>query len=211
MKFVDQTFQEAISYLSNSDPILSKIISNVGECKLNRREDYFQSLVGAVINQQLSGSAADAIYQRLLSQLRGRLTPTEVLNLKEVQFRSIGLSKAKEQFIKGIALKFQEDKSFLTDIEGLSDSDVLQKLTEIKGIGKWTAEMFMIFSLNRLDILPIGDAGFRRGISVYYIRNRKPDELDISEIADKWRPFRTIAVWYIWRALDNQPKGPLQK
>jgi DNA-3-methyladenine glycosylase II len=203
-------FEDVLIHLTKSDKILAELIRNVGECSLARREDYFLSLVSAIINQQLSGSAADSIFRKFTAELGNDLTPERVQNLSHDQFRKSGISKSKEEFIRKLSEKFANDKGFLSQIAEKPDSEILSSLMELKGIGRWTAEMFMIFSLNRLDILPINDAGFRRSVSKFYLNGRKATDDDILRISDAWRPYRTIAVWYLWRGLDGVPKGPIQ-
>ncbi len=203
-------FTSALVHLSNIDKILAERIRNVGECSLGRREDYFLSLLTAIINQQLSGSAADSIFRKFSIELGNELSPERVRKLSPSQFRKSGISKSKEDFIRRLSEKFANDKGFLSDIAGKSDSEVLSTLMELKGVGRWTAEMFMIFSLNRLDILPINDAGFRKSISKFYLDGKKATDEDILRISKNWRPYRSIAVWYLWRGVDSVPKGPIQ-
>ena len=133
-----------------------------------------------------------------------------MLELTGEQFRRAGISRSKEGFIRGLSEKFAGDAGFLRGIDGLPDGEVLATLTGINGIGRWTAEMFMIFSLGRLDVLPLTDAGFRRAVSRFYLNGRGANDGDILEISRKWEPYRSIAVWYLWRALDGEPKGPIQ-
>jgi DNA-3-methyladenine glycosylase II len=203
-------FSNALVHLSNSDKTLAELIGNVGECSLGRREDYFLSLLTAIINQQLSGSAADSIFRKFSMELGGEITPEKVQTLQSSQFRKSGISKSKEDFIRRLAERFMNNEFFLSDIDEKSDSEILSILTEMKGIGRWTAEMFMIFSLNRLDILPTSDMGFRRGVSKFYLDGKKATDDDILRISENWRPFRSIAVWYLWRGLDSDSKGPIQ-
>jgi DNA-3-methyladenine glycosylase II len=203
-------FEGALIHLTKSDEILAELIRNIGECTLARREDYFLSLVSAIINQQLSGAAADSIFRKFAAELGYDLTPEKVQKLSPDQFRKSGISRSKEDFIRKLSEKFANYKGFLSCIAEKSDSEILSALMELKGIGRWTAEMFMIFSLNRLDILPINDAGFRRSVSKFYLNGKKATDDDILRISKAWRPYRTIAVWYLWRGLDGVPKGPIQ-
>jgi DNA-3-methyladenine glycosylase II len=203
-------FEGALAHLTKSDKILAELIINVGECKIARKEDYFLSMVSAIINQQLSGSAADSIFRKFAAELGNDLTPEKVQKLSPDQFRKSGISRSKEDFIRRLSEKFTNDKGFLTRLAEKSDSEILSALMELKGVGRWTAEMFMIFSLNRLDILPINDVGFRRSVSRFYLDGKKATDDDILRISEAWRPYRTIAVWYLWRGLDGVPKGPIQ-
>lgn len=203
-------FKNALIHLANSDKILAELIRNVGKCSLGRREDYFLSLLTAIINQQLSGSAADSIFRKFSRELGNELSPERIQNLSPIQFRKSGISNSKEDFIRRLSAKFADNKGFLSEIAGKSDSEIISTLMELKGVGRWTAEMFMIFSLNRLDILPINDAGFRKSVSKFYLDGKKATDEDILRISEKWRPYRSIAVWYLWRGVDGVPRGPIQ-
>lgn len=203
-------YQNAISHLSKSDIIMAELIRSIGECKLGKTDNYYQSLLSSIINQQLSGTAADSIYGRLLSEVGGELIPEKVCMLSPEQFRRAGVSRSKEDFIRRLSTKFLESSDFLADIEVKTDSEVFSILTDLKGVGRWTAQMFMIFSLNRLDVLPLDDAGLRRAVSRFYMDGGPVGDLDILKISEKWRPYRSIAVWYLWRSIDSSPKGPIQ-
>ena len=203
-------FTRAVEQLKASDPVLSKIIDAVGNCTLARKENRYLSLIGSVVSQQLSGRAAESIFSRLSQQLGGHITPEDVLNLTHQQFRSSGISSSKESYIRGISEKFALDRHFLSELNAMTDDEVLSQLTGIRGVGLWTAQMFMIFSLNRLDILPLQDAGLRRGISKFYFSGEPPGDREIIRISEKWKPYRSVAVWYIWRGIDGEPKGPIQ-
>ena len=203
-------FRCAVDQLKAFDPVISRIIDSVGECKLPKRENRYLSLIGSVVSQQLSGRAADSIFRRLSCELADRITPEDVLNLTHQQFRRSGISASKESYIRGISERFALDKHFLSDLSDKLDDEVLTQLTGIRGVGIWTAQMFMIFSLNRLDILPMQDAGLRRGISKFYFNGKLPRDSEIIQISENWRPYRSIAAWYIWRGIDGEPKGPIQ-
>ena len=203
-------FRCAVDQLKASDPVMSRIIDAVGECTLPKRENRYISLIGSVVSQQLSGRAADSIFRRLSCELGDRITPADVLNLTHQQFRRSGISASKESYIRGISERFALDKHFLSDLSDRLDDEVLTQLTGIRGVGIWTAQMFMIFSLNRLDILPMQDAGLRRGISKFYFNGKLPRDSEIIQISENWRPYRSIAAWYIWRGIDGEPKGSIQ-
>ncbi len=203
-------FTTAVEKLKASDPVLSDVIDAVGKCTLSRKENRYVSLIGSVVSQQLSGRAAESIFSRLSQELSGRITPENVLNLTHHQFRRSGISASKESYIRGISEKFALDRDFLSELNARPDDEVLTQLTRIRGVGVWTAQMFMIFSMNRLDILPLQDAGLRRGISKFYCSGEHPDDREIIRISEKWKPFRSVAVWYIWRGIDGEPKGPIQ-
>lgn len=204
-------FSEAIFNLINSDKILAKLIREVGDCQLRRGENYFLSLLSAIISQQLSGSVANSIYKKLSEEFDGDLNLESVQNLSHDQFRKSGISFSKEDFIRKLSAKFVNEGDFLSDINVKSDSEALATLIELKGIGRWTAEMFMIFCLNRLDVLPINDAGFRKSVSIFYLGGRKATDEEIMNLAESWKPYRSIATWYLWRSIDSIPKGPIQR
>ncbi len=207
----ENRFKNAVYHLSASDAVMKDMIKNIGECTLSKSENYYDSLLASIINQQLSGSAADSIYARLVREAGGDPNPHSMSMLSPDQFRRAGVSRSKEEFIRRLSAVFLEDGGFLNDIDQKTDEEILSTLTELKGIGSWTAHMFMIFSLNRMDVLPLGDAGFRRAVSRFYLNGEKAEDTEITKIAEKWRPYRSIAVWYLWRGLDSAPKGPIQR
>lgn len=206
----ENTLMRATHYLSSSDSVMAGLIKKIGECTLSKSENYYTSLLATIINQQLSGSAADSIYGRLVGEAGGDPNPESISMLSPEKFRRAGVSRSKEDFIRRLSAVFLEDAGFLNDIEQKTDEDILSTLTGLKGIGTWTAHMFMIFSLNRLDVLPMGDAGFRRAVSKFYLNGAKAEDQEIIKIAEKWRPYRSIAVWYLWRGIDSAPNGPIQ-
>jgi DNA-3-methyladenine glycosylase II len=208
--FQESRFSEAEAHLSSSDRVLAGLIGKIGACRLGRRDDFFISLLVSIINQQLSGSAADSIFRKFLIETGDRITPDRVMGLSSESFRRSGISRSKERFIRELAQKFSHDESFLSGILDKPDPEVLSSLTALNGVGRWTAEMFMIFSLNRPDVLPLGDAGFRKSVSRFYLEGRKATDEEILEISEKWRPYRSIAVWHLWRSLDGLPRGPIQ-
>lgn len=200
----------AIEMLKCYDPVMSEIIDAVGKCKLVKKENLYLSLIGSVLSQQLSGRVAEVIFSNLSNGLSHHITPESVLNLTHLQFRGFGISSAKESYIRGISEKFFLNSHFLSDLDTLNDNEVLSQLTAIRGVGLWTAQMFMIFSLNRLDIFPLHDVSIRRGISKLYFNGKTASDKEIIGISEKWKPYRSIAVWYIWRKMDGKPKGPIQ-
>lgn len=200
----------ALEFLKNRDKVLNKIITDVGYFALKRRTDYYAALISSIINQQLSGSAAQAIYERLIEKIYGKFEPKKIIDLGEEKLRCVGISRNKAKAIMELSEKFHNEPSFLSDIEKLSDHEVIEELSKLRGIGEWTCQMFLIFSLKRLDVLPIKDAGFRKAISKFYNDMKAVDDTTIIEISDNWRPFRTIAVWYLWRAIDGGSRSPIQ-
>ncbi len=184
------------------DPKLAKIIELVGEYQIRTSRNYYESLVEAIITQQLAGSAAKAISNRFRS-LYGKSfpKPIDVINTSDSKLRKTGLSRMKIEYIKELSKAIESKKLKMRSISKLSDEEVVEQLTQIKGIGRWTAEMFLIFSLGRMDVLPVGDLGLRKGIQLYNSADELPNAAEIEKLAEKWRPYRTVATWYIWKSL----------
>jgi DNA-3-methyladenine glycosylase II len=159
--------------------------------------------VEAIITQQLSGKAADSISKRF-REIYGRFPkPTDVINTSDSKLRAVGLSGMKVSYIKDLSKKIESKELKINSLKNMTDDEVIEQLTQIKGIGRWTAEMFLIFSLGRLDVLPVGDLGLRKGIQRLYLFSEIPQKDEIEQIAKKWRPYRTVATWYIWKGLSQ--------
>ena len=154
----------------------------------------------AIITQQLSGKASGAITSRFKAMYGGVFpTPADVLSTPEVDLRASGLSRSKVAYIKGVSKLVESGSLDLDALEGMPDDDVVSRLTEVRGIGRWTAEMFLIFTLGRLDVLPVDDLGLRKGIKEAYSLRDLPTGAEARRIAERWRPYRTIATWYLWK------------
>lgn len=190
--------------LTQSDPKLKQIIDSCGFLDIRLKRDYFVALVRSIIGQQLSGKAAASIYQRLISSFNGCLSPDKLLGAEIQTFMSIGVSRTKTQFIKNLSEAIIDDNLCLEDLETLENKAVVRRLVEIKGIGQWTAEMFLIFSLGRQDVFPLGDGALRRAVASLYKRGNRVEESELIQISDKWRPFRTFASLYLWEAIDRE-------
>ena len=184
------------------DPKLAKIMKLVGEYQIRTSRNYYESLVEAIITQQLAGSAAKAISNRFRS-LYGKSfpKPIDVINTSDSKLRKTGLSRMKIEYIKELSKAIEAKKLKMRSISKLSDEEVVEQLTQIKGIGRWTAEMFLIFSLGRMDVLPVGDLGLRKGIQLYNSADELPNAAEIEKLGEKWRPYRTVATWYLWKSL----------
>ncbi len=184
------------------DPKLAKIINHVGKYQIRTSRNYYESLVEAIITQQLAGSAAKAISNRFRS-LYGKSfpKPIDVINTSDSKLRKTGLSRMKIEYIKELSKAIESKKLKMRSLSKLSDEEIVEQLTQIKGIGRWTAEMFLIFSLGRMDILPVGDLGLRKGVQLLNSTSELPNAAEIEELAEKWRPYRTVATWYIWKSL----------
>ena len=195
-------YQEAVRELQK-DSKLKKVIEHVGPCKIRVIRNRYEALIDAVITQQISDAAGKAIAKRFRDIFPTYPLPIEVLNTDDSTLLSSGISRMKVQYIKNISSAIVSNQINLQKISKNKDEDIIKELTEIKGIGRWTAEMFLIFGLGRLDILPLGDLGLRKGIQTLYSFSENPTDESIIKIAQKWRPYRTVATWYIWRGVRN--------
>jgi DNA-3-methyladenine glycosylase II len=195
---------EALRHLAAADQRLAKVILAVGECTIKVGGEPFQSLVESIIYQQLAGKAADAIYGRFLNLYGGSFpSPGQLLSKSDADFRSCGLSGRKTAYIKDLALHIIEGRLALDKLPLLTDEQVIQQLTAVRGIGRWTAEMFLIFCLGRPDILPVQDLGLRKAIQKTYCLHELPSPDAMNKITDRWRPYRSIATWYLWKSLER--------
>lgn len=192
----------AIRHLRRCDPKLAKIISAVGSYEIKTRSRPFEALVESIIYQQLAGAAADAILKRFVQLYAGKFpTPDQLTSTKDELLRSVGLSARKIGYLKDLAGRIIAGSLRLDLFDGISDEQVVDQLVQVKGIGKWTAEMFMIFCLGRADVLPVGDLGLRKAIQRAYCIEELPDAKAIYKIAEKWKPYRSFATWYMWKSL----------
>ena len=193
--------QAAIRVLKK-DPKLAKIINHVGKYQIRTSRNYYESLVEAIITQQLAGSAAKAISNRFHS-LYGKSfpKPIDVINTSDSKLRKTGLSRPKIKYIKELSKAIEAKKLKMHSLPRLKDEEVIEQLTQVKGIGRWTAEMFLIFSLGRMDVLPVGDLGLRKGVQRYNSADELPNTAEIEKLAERWRPYRTVATWYLWKSL----------
>ena len=190
---------EIIDHLC-TDPRLEAAVREVGEYDIRLDSDKYESLVQAIITQQLSGKASGAITARLKAMYGGALpSPADVLATSDEDLRAAGLSRGKVSYIKGISELVESGGLDLDSLEKMPDDDVVAALTAVKGVGRWTAEMFLIFTLGRLDVLPVGDLGLRKGIKMVYSTRTLPTAAEATRIAERWRPYRTVATWYLWK------------
>jgi 3-methyladenine DNA glycosylase/8-oxoguanine DNA glycosylase len=192
----------AIRHLKKSDPVLRAIIENVGPCRMEFGPAEFCSLAEAIVYQQLNGKAAVTIFNRFVAVAGDPLTPQGILNLSDEQLRGVGLSKQKSSYLKDLAAKTSAGLLDFTRLPKLSDEEVIQQLTQVKGIGEWTAHMFLIFSLRRPNVLPTGDYGVQMAVKKLYKKRKLPKPKDMEKIARAWEPYRSVACWYMWRSLD---------
>jgi DNA-3-methyladenine glycosylase II len=200
-------YARARRLLLRRDPILANLIRQHGPCGLADalRVDHFSALVRAIIFQQLSTKAASTIHDRLLQLVPDRrVTPQALAAVTEEQFRSAGVSRQKANYLRDLCEKLVSGELQLEAIETLDDDRVIAALTKVKGIGRWTAEMFLMFRLLRPDVLPVGDLGILSAVQKAYGLRKRPTPQRLLALGDAWKPYRSIACWYLWRSLDNQ-------
>ena len=194
--------RKAILHLKRADPVLAAIMDRVGSYRMNYDEPSFASLAEAIVYQQLHGKAAATIFKRLTDLTGLPLEPEGILKLSDAQMRTAGLSKQKLSYLRDLAAKTQSGDVRFSHLPGLSDDDVIKELTKVKGIGVWTAHMFLIFSLRRVNVLPTGDLGIQTAMRKHYRKRKLPRPAQMERIAKPWEPYRTVACWYLWRSLD---------
>jgi DNA-3-methyladenine glycosylase II len=195
---------DALKHLASRDVRLGRIIQSVGEYNIELRPQPFRSLVEAIIYQQLAGRAADTIFARFLKIYRGRFPSAgRILDTKDSELRAAGLSRQKIAYIRDLAGRVSDRRLRLDKLALLEDSQVVEQLVQVKGIGRWTADMFLIFCLGRPDILPVGDLGLRRAMMVTYGLAELPESAKMQEIACPWKPYSSVATWYMWKSLEK--------
>ena len=196
--------RKAILHLKQADPVLASLIGRVGAYRIEYRDPSFETLVRSIVYQQLSGKVASVILARLVALLpEGRVTPEAILKLTPARMRKAGLSKQKTAYIRDLARKTNKGHVRFETLPEMTDLEVIEHLTQVKGIGVWTAHMFLIFALRRLDILATGDLGVRVAIRKAYQLDDLPHPKQVEELAAAWRPYSSVAVWYLWRSLDS--------
>ena len=200
---LDQAIREAEHYLAHADPVMRRLIARHGPCPLAEREfEPFHMLADSIISQQLSTKAAATIKQRV-GELVGVPFQTEkVLAVSSEKLRDDGLSQAKARYIRELAARVVDGRLIFDELMAIEDEAVIEKLIEANGIGRWTAEMFLLFGLKRLDVLALGDAGLQRSARILYGKRRKSETL-LRRVAEAWKPYRSIACWYLWRSLED--------
>ena len=194
--------RKAINHLKKSDPVLRDIIERVGPCRMEFGPPEFHSLAEAIVYQQLNGKAAVTIFKRFTALAGEPLTPEGILKLSDEQLRGVGLSKQKSAYLKDLASKTAAGQLNFSQLLAMPDEDVIKHLTQVKGIGVWTAQMFLMFTLKRPDVLPTGDYGVQAAIKKHYRKRKLPKPHIMEKIAKPWAPYRSVACWYLWRSLD---------
>ena len=214
--------RKALIHLKKSDPVMRAIIERVGPYRMTYREPTFHSLARAIVYQQLNGKAALTIFNRFTALAGNPLAPEGVLKLTPEQMRAVGLSKQKSSYLLDMADRASRGELDFLRVPDMSDDEVIAHLTQVKGVGVWTAHMFLMFSLQRANVLPTGDFAIRMAMFRHYMdkarakngaakkRKRKiklPSPAQMEKIAKCWEPYRSVACWYLWRSLDTQAIG----
>jgi DNA-3-methyladenine glycosylase II len=216
--------RRAVNHLKKSDPVMRAIIDRLGPCRMQFGLPEFHSLAEAIVYQQLNGKAAETIFKRFAALAGEPLTPEGILQLSDEKMRGAGLSKQKSAYLKDLAAKTSNGLVDFGRLPELPDTEVVEHLTQVKGIGVWTAQMFLMFTLKRENVLPTGDFGVRMAIYKHYLdrprmkspkksaatrkgRKRKiklPSPEQMEKIAKRWEPYRSVACWYLWKSLDTK-------
>ena len=223
--------RKAVLHLKKSDPLMRAIIERVGPCRMEYGDPNFHSLAEAIVYQQLNGKAAATIFKRFTALAGDPVTPAGILTISAEQLRAVGLSKQKSSYLFDMAERAQRGDLDFSRLDGMTDEEVVEHLTQVKGVGVWTAHMFLMFTLKRENVLPIGDFGIRMAMYKNYLeraakrngsgrsikKNARakpakekitlPTPEQMEKIAKRWEPFRSIACWYLWRSLDVKTIG----
>lgn len=184
---------------------IGPLVQKWGSCTIRpiKKSQYFRDLVEAIANQQLSGKAASTIFGRVKILCKTRISPEAILNLSDLDLRTAGLSFAKVKYIKDLASRVKSGVLDLDKLPNLTDEEIVKELVAVKGIGRWTAEMFLMFGLARPDVFPVDDLGIKKGFEK--VTGRKWDKIKSARLAEKtWSPYRTVASWYLWRSMENR-------
>ena len=208
MKF-DEKLRLAASHLAENDGRLAPVIVASGPCRIKPHTDHYGELVGSIVGQQLSSVAAGTIWRRVLDLFDGNMpAPQQLIKVDDQKLRDVGLSWAKVKYVKDLAQHVLDGRLDLEHIATMPNEQVIEQLTAVKGIGEWSAHMFMIFGLGRLDILPVGDLGVRKAVMNLYGLKEMPDPARTVTIANQnsWHPYESVAAWYCWQSLDNNPQ-----
>ena len=205
----DADYQRARRLLMRRDPVLATAIKSIGPCRMaeRQRKDHLSALIGAIVSQQLSTKAAATIYGRFVALFpEGEALNAEAIAAQTDQaLRGVGLSGQKVGYMRDLSARIVDGRLQLEALESLPDEAVIERLTEVKGFGRWTAEMFLMFRLHRPDVLPVGDLGIVNAIQRLYRLRKRPDPKRIQKLGEAWKPYRSVASWYLWQTLRNEP------
>jgi DNA-3-methyladenine glycosylase II len=194
--------KHAVTHLKKADPVMRAIIERLGPCQMEFGEPQFHSLAEAIIYQQLNGKAAVTIFKRFKELAGDPLTPEGILKLTAEQMRTVGLSKQKSSYLVDMAQRARRGELDFSRLPRMTDDGVIEHLTQVKGVGVWTAHMFLIFTLRRPNVLPVGDFGIRMAIKKHYRKRKLPNPAQMEKIAKSWEPYRSVACWYLWKSMD---------
>ncbi len=201
-------WDEACKHLSKRDRVMRKLIPQFGEARLQCRGDAFTTLARSIVGQQISVRAAQSVWERFIALSGGRSTrlqPAAVLALEVTAMREAGLSARKVEYLRDLAIHFTDGTVHVRQWQQMDDEAIIEELVAVRGIGRWTAEMFLIFHLMRPNVLPLDDVGLLRGISLNYFSGEPVSRAEAREVGDAWAPYRSVATWYLWRSLDPVP------
>lgn len=201
-------WDDACRHLSKRDRVMRKLIPQFGEGRLQSRGDAFTTLARSIVGQQISVKAAQSVWERfaaLMAEPSHRLRPASVLALATADARGAGLSARKVEYLFDLAQHFESGSVHVRQWQQMDDEAIIEELVAIRGIGRWTAEMFLIFHLMRPNVLPLDDLGLLKGISVNYFSGEPVSRVEAREVGEAWAPFRSVATWYLWRSLDPLP------
>ncbi|HWH81715.1 MAG TPA: DNA-3-methyladenine glycosylase 2 family protein [Burkholderiaceae bacterium] len=207
-RITPEYWDDACKHLSRRDRVMRKLIPKLGEGRLQSRGDAFTTLARSIVGQQISVGAAQAVWGRfaaLMPQPSTRLAPAALLALEAGAMRGAGLSARKVEYLCDLAAHFEAGAVHVAQWQRMDDEAIIDELVAIRGIGRWTAEMFLIFHLMRPNVLPLDDLGLLKGISVNYFSGEPVSRAEAREVGDAWAPFRSVATWYLWRSLDPLP------
>lgn len=194
--------RSAVRHLKKSDPILRAIIERIGPCGMEFGPPEFHSLAEAIVYQQLNGKAALTIFKRFTALTGEPVKPEGILKLSDAQMRSVGLSKQKSSYLMDMAQRAARGDLDFSRLTEMSDDEVIRHLTQVKGVGVWTAHMFLMFTLRRPNVLPTGDYGIQAAMKKHYRKRKLPNPEQMGRIAKCWEPYRSVACWYLWKSLD---------
>ena len=203
-----QYWDEACRHLGKRDRVMRKLIPRCGEGRLQSRGDAFTTLARSIVGQQISVKAAQSVWNRfaaLIPEPSNHIAPTEVLALESGVMRTAGLSARKVEYLSDLAAHFESGAVHVAQWQQMDDEAIIEELVAIRGIGRWTAEMFLIFHLMRPNVLPLDDLGLIKGLSLNYFSGDPVSRTEAREVGDAWAPFRSVATWYVWRSLDPVP------
>ena len=202
-------YEKARRLLMRRDPVLAAAIRQIGSCGMadRQRTDHLSALVGAIVSQQLSTKAAATIYGRFVALFPDSHIPdaAAIAAQSDASLRGVGLSGQKVGYLRDLSARIMDGRLQLDELETLPDEAVIERLTAVKGFGRWTAEMFLMFRLHRPDVLPVGDLGIVRAMQKAYRLRKAPTPSRMERIGQAWRPYRSVACWYLWASLDNRP------